>query len=783
MKLHLQNFCCWENETFEFNDTGSVLLSAPSGTGKTSILRAIEFVLFGGKSNVLMYGKKKCKVELWYKDLHIIRRKRPDKLVVNDVYEGDAGQSIINKYFDVQALGLSQKGKDNFVSMTPSKKLEFLESIIFNDIDIDDLKSMIKKKLRIHEDKSVQLTSEINTLTNIIETHDLPDVPRPTCISDSDDTPLKIQTIIDRLCDEKYSLERALDDAYKQEQRYTHLKKEQDKLQVSIQHTRDLIQARQYDIEHHERHIYPISKLDDECSSINNDLSIIQRIQDIQQTKKQYLIQKKEFEKYKKECKALSKEIKTIQKELKQIDVEELEQHLKEWRHYHTLQSYREQLVHEYKNLPVLRKSSDIITEIEQVQQNIQNDEHTLNELSTLYTCPECETSLKLTDQQLVRATHISENNKEFFIRSLAQHKSHLKELESERVLAEHNEYKSHDIQEKLNDLKDTKPELPLTQEEYEQQLAHYQSQTKLLRYQQNKYTETKSVFDEMNKRIKDLAKQSKQKLPDLPQHTESELRDKILDLERERTTLKNHIRSKQEIEQKQLIEQSRIDELEQKYKEIQDEMKHMNYISPHTLHDQLAKNQQTLYKVKQYKTYYNQKTIHDQRIHEKKEKQKELDKVQRKILSISTIKDLVVKAENIALTHLVHTINTNVQAYTDAFFPDEPLDAQIQLTKETAKNVKDKVNIVVSYKNDPDFKLTSLSGGEYDRLVLAFTLAIADMNPTPILMLDECVSSLDQENTENVFSSISTIFQEKLVIVVAHQIVTGLFNQIVYLK
>jgi ABC-type transport system involved in cytochrome bd biosynthesis fused ATPase/permease subunit len=77
---------------------------------------------------------------------------------------------------------------------------------------------------------------------------------------------------------------------------------------------------------------------------------------------------------------------------------------------------------------------------------------------------------------------------------------------------------------------------------------------------------------------------------------------------------------------------------------------------------------------------------------------------------------------------------------------------------------------------------VSNLSGGERDRVILAFTMTIADMGMTPVLLLDECVSSLDQENANNVFECIKTQCKDKLVILVAHQIVTGMFDQIITL-
>ena len=69
---------------------------------------------------------------------------------------------------------------------------------------------------------------------------------------------------------------------------------------------------------------------------------------------------------------------------------------------------------------------------------------------------------------------------------------------------------------------------------------------------------------------------------------------------------------------------------------------------------------------------------------------------------------------------------------------------------------------------------LSMLSGGELSRVILAYTLALGEMFNTPLLLLDECTASLDQELTDTVFQGIKENFNGKLVLIIAHQVVTG---------
>ena len=73
---------------------------------------------------------------------------------------------------------------------------------------------------------------------------------------------------------------------------------------------------------------------------------------------------------------------------------------------------------------------------------------------------------------------------------------------------------------------------------------------------------------------------------------------------------------------------------------------------------------------------------------------------------------------------------------------------------------------------------MSDLSGGEVSRIVLAFTLALCEMFNNPILLLDECTASLNQDLTTSVFDTIKENFKSTTVIVVAHQVIEGVFDR-----
>ena len=74
------------------------------------------------------------------------------------------------------------------------------------------------------------------------------------------------------------------------------------------------------------------------------------------------------------------------------------------------------------------------------------------------------------------------------------------------------------------------------------------------------------------------------------------------------------------------------------------------------------------------------------------------------------------------------------------------------------------------------------LSGGELSRVILAYTLALGEMFNMPLMLLDECTASLDQDMTTVVFNSIRDNFSGKLILIIAHQVITGTFDKTIML-
>ncbi|MBO8173519.1 MAG: hypothetical protein H0Z33_16750, partial [Bacillaceae bacterium] len=175
MKVILKNFKCHSEKTIEFSDNEFILLNGESGVGKSSILDAIYFCLTGQGRNILRDGSTSCSVIIKYDNLEITRSKRPNVLKVvkeGKIFEDSAAQGVISdvfcKYFGLIGY-LKQNKFENFVLLSPSEKLIFLEKLCFHNIDIFKIKNNAYELVKTNDKQFSSSISKMDILEEQIE--------------------------------------------------------------------------------------------------------------------------------------------------------------------------------------------------------------------------------------------------------------------------------------------------------------------------------------------------------------------------------------------------------------------------------------------------------------------------------------------------------------------------------------------------------------------------------------------------------------------------------------
>jgi DNA repair exonuclease SbcCD ATPase subunit len=136
-------------------------------------------------------------------------------------------------------------------------------------------------------------------------------------------------------------------------------------------------------------------------------------------------------------------------------------------------------------------------------------------------------------------------------------------------------------------------------------------------------------------------------------------------------------------------------------------------------------------------------------------------------------------EVETIALQETVNSINEHAKIYLDQMFED-PIVVRLECTKDTKTGgigSKIKLNTYIDYKLGEYSKVEELSGGELQRCELAFVLAVNDMVGSDILIFDESFNEMDQTINANVLSLVRDMCYNKLVLVVSHEAIRGIFD------
>jgi len=179
---------------------------------------------------------------------------------------------------------------------------------------------------------------------------------------------------------------------------------------------------------------------------------------------------------------------------------------------------------------------------------------------------------------------------------------------------------------------------------------------------------------------------------------------------------------------------------------------------------------------VKKYLEYAKQKNEYIMLKNNFKNLTEKYNKYQNLKFNCIKLKMLIEKTESNMIDRFIYDLNDKIQSYVDKFFTDDIMSFDLRCVKDKQEQSKLSFNII--YKGNVIDDVKCLSGGEYDRLNLAISLAFGDILELPLMMFDESVNSLDESSCANVLEHIKN--PNRLTLIVAHQIEEGLFDDII---
>jgi DNA repair protein SbcC/Rad50 len=305
MILTLTNFRCYKKVTFDFPDNGTILLWGTSGIGKTTIFKAINFVLYDKESKVITYGEKKCEVIMQYKTYTITRRKGPTYFMIknsedNSLYDNDVAQHKINEIFGDNFLltgYMPQKNSDRFFLMSNIDKTTFLQSLSIKDFDIEYLRKKVKDEIKLRKDKLTSKSTEKRMLLDqckklniddnflLIEPElklDTKGVQFEEFIIEEDQKSEKIKK---QVKEKRQKLEQKIKDVHTQEKLVENINSKKNLLEHLQQRLNEL-QLEKLKIELHDED--EIEELKDDIDNYKNIIKLIKLKQSFKEAKEEY---------------------------------------------------------------------------------------------------------------------------------------------------------------------------------------------------------------------------------------------------------------------------------------------------------------------------------------------------------------------------------------------------------------------------------------------------------------------------------------------------------------
>jgi len=830
MKIKLENFRCYEKNEYDLGDNGLVLISGASGTGKSTILNAIYFCLFGEGNKVVSHGKTSCKVEMEInlnKPMKISRTKRPNRLVLDlegDTIQDQAAQDIINKLFgdmfDVSGY-ISQNGANSFILMNPADKLTFLERFAFKDIDLTTIKGRCKAVIKKRHDQHIKSIAEYEMANKVVSELIVPEkLSFPLKHKNRDNKDFWTEEVVEKLLknedikqkNTKVFIKKALKSIKDFETEINNIKIRQNnirnkkelldnlnlklsklksqeipflgdeylkEMEMKLDYIKSTKRLQTLKTKLKEDTTQLASLKEQEMSNFSKELDSIQlilwqdykhdEIDDIITTNSEYIIYIEELERLNKEIERLKKKIKTspVLKDLKDLnDIKSA-----------NLQDLETKLS-ENRNLVELAKIQDKI-----------------------YECPSCNEKLtipKIGNQLCVVDPIGSIGSKSLDLKVLQKECLDLESvisclkdynmISSKIDLLKNDPANQYDS-ELSTDLDELKKDLEhLKRYRYDHLVLEKRKQNIEKNISNSKFSSTITSLEENIDRQKNIIRDLEKITPQDVKESIDCSSDEIRSIIQEQKQYRDKITSIDDQKSGIIKEIKEIEMYLTENKEGSD-LDHEGIIKSISLKEEeikvLEKDLEThssnLQKIEKYKQYQKDQQIYNSWIEKKKILEKQEQKDRLKYASSTLLMEKILEAESIAITNIINSINTHAQLYLDCFFPDNPISVKLLSFKESKKaNIQSKpqINIAIEYKG-MECDIGSLSGGELARVVLAFTLALAEMFNTPLIMLDECTSSLDEELSTTIINGLKDNFSNKLVIVISHQNICGLYDRI----
>lgn len=828
MHVKIVGFKCHLDSEYTFNDGELILLKGDSGAGKSTILRAIFWCLYGSMRGIYNNAgiSKKCCVTLQINQLVIYRQKKPELLKVtlvtqdsgNQEYEDEIAQEVINKAFGSRDLWKScsyieQKERCSLLSGTASDRLTLLNQLSFDQENPKDYIARIDQELKnINKeftDIQDSFTKELKLFTHQLNLRPVNVVLNTQELSNLQQEIISTETKIKELYQAVMNHERSLgsyniltnqistiqDNLSKitlinfDNNLHEQLVKEvSEKIQLANMAVADLNnwKTMKNQVNQMEKQLLnyqdQLSLINDRIANTKNELSKTSNINvgfdvteklvwDIVQTENALMQNMANAQSI--GCSYDQESINSLLNNL-QEQINSAQNTEKNLRNYNQLKTFKQQL----GGLPLLE-----MRDYDTLKYNLQNEISEMKKGLELLQCPKCLSSLRYANKALIPGERepvslFQIQEKEKLYQDLSNQERTQKNIDSLKI-----QIKNLEGQLSETDILALENYKPINIKQLQEQIIkisriqiiskpNYSSDTLKQVIKYNKLNQD-LLNCEKNKEIlvknietikEDLSKFT---LPDLPPEGD-------LDIKKYQNELNNlHKQYQDYLNNKNLHQQlsSNLNMAIEQRNKIE-----LNYVAIKDY--ETAKTLLIELKEKLDSAIYGNAMIKQQET--LNAKRENVIKLNNELTSLQRLKQNAIETEYRQLQDTVDTINTALCDILPLLF-DEPIVMSFQLYKtlKTTKEVKPGVNICIKYRGVEYDNINDISGGEGDRVSLAVLLALNSVSNSPIILLDECISSLDASIKEACIEVLKT-FEGKTIICVDHEGTEGFYDKTV---
>jgi DNA repair exonuclease SbcCD ATPase subunit len=781
MNIALTNFRCWEDKKFAFPEKGICLLSGRSGRGKSTILNSIVYAITGKGKNVTSFQKRSTCVSIEMDGVTITRQRGPNRLVVKKgdrQYEDDEAQSMIDSIFGSEFCNTSyidQENTNSFVFLSPSEKIEFLEKLLLARYNIDNMKDRVKESLSSTKSDHISTDSKITTLNDMLGKMKM--VEQEEVLIDT----IKLTSQNRAKLYEK--IKSNLDITEKNNKSVqTKIKKwEQEK--IASASSNEKIHSLKC----------KLSDAAEEMSCLSDKETLSDQLNIFEKRKVAYLQHKsyvrfRELEKtYTERTEHNKKEKELLLAQLNDLPGREILQ--KSILQLESIQRIIESLLvieDRISNPPDADKLAELVSEREILRTRLSGYQKTVADYQRYYTCPSCQKSLQFHQEKLIMGNKVDNIDElKCSVKELSKKietiDSEIDRLKAEIVVFEKNEKEYNQMFDRLDDLL----KLP-TGETIEQEMVdsvHTDMIDKRKRYemvtQSVREIDSDRLVIQLKKEMDSLKSDvntTGSDIPGIPSEQEYPgLLEKIAST-KEMVDRVSQFQRKREVYQKSLDELSPPERTDAEL----DELLSQNREKMETYQNKAEQYKVYLQKIEKWEITERDNTMYQSIQTQITEAECKKVSLMDRMRCLVKLRDHIKHAEQQSLMDFIDTLNRHAAIYIDDFFPDDDITVELHTVQEGKTTGKEKVTLhfVVNFRNMVG-DLSFLSGGQRDRVNLAFTLAFSELVENRVLLLDECISSLDSETSNVVLDQLKTKYKGKLVIVVSHQANLGFFDHI----